>query len=137
MVANLTEVTPFTTTTVHVRFTGAGIMKADYVSHMIQPFYAELLYVYNGATDQAGWTHHTWRCRDAKLTGYRVLKPGPSGELRVSNAATHQASWFSHAKDVAELEGTPLLVTELIEQCRPSGEVKALTVKSLRIERAS
>ncbi len=137
MVANLTTVTPTTTTTVHVRFTGAGVMKADYVSHMIQPFYAELLYVYNGATDQAGWTHHTWRCRDASLTGYRVLKPGPNGELRVSDAATHQARWFSHAKDVAELEDAPLLVVDLIEQCRPSGEVKALTVQSLRIERAS
>lgn len=137
MVANLTEVTPFTTTIVRVRFTGAGIMKADYVSHMIQPFYAELLYVYNGATDQAGWTHHTWRCRDANLIGYRVLKPGPNGELRVSDATTHQARWFSHAKDVAELEDAPLLVTELIEQCRPSGEVKALTVKSLQAGRAS
>jgi hypothetical protein len=137
MVAKLTEVTPFTVTTVRARFTGAGIMKADYVSHLIQPFYAELVYVYNGATDQAGWTHHTWRCRGAKLIGYRVLKPGPNGELRVSDVTTHQASWNSYAKDVAELEGTPLLVVELIEQCRPSGEVKALEVKSLRIERAS
>lgn len=127
---NLTEVTPFTTTTVRVRFTGAGIMKADYVSHMIQPSYAEMIYVYNGATDQAGWTHHTWRCRDAKLTGYRVLKPGPNGELRVSEVATHQVSWNSYAKDVTELEDTPLLVVDLIEQCRPSGEVAALTVEA-------
>lgn len=132
MSVELTSVTPFTVTTVRVRFTGAGIMKADYVSHMIQPYYAVLTYVYQVSTDQAGWTHHTWRCRNAELTGYRVLKPGPDGELRVSDKATHSAHWSSHSGDVAGLEGTPLLVAELIEQCRPSGEVKAM-----RIERAS
>lgn len=137
MVARLIKVTPFTTTTVRIRFTGAGIMKADYVSHPIQPFYAELVYIYETDTDSEGWTGHTWRCRDAKLTGYRVLKPGPNGELRVSEVTTHQASWNSYAKDVAELEGTPLLVAELIEQCRPSGEVKARTVKTLQTGRAS
>ena len=70
-----------------VNFTGAGLIKADYVKSLIQPFRVTLTFKYETRID-AGWTAHTWRCTDAKVIGWKVLKPAPDGSLRVVDYKT-------------------------------------------------
>lgn len=126
---NLTEITSRTVTTISVRFTGMGLLKADYTDHMISPYAATLVYRYTPVTGPDGWTGHTWRCDRADLTGWRVLKPGPDGELRVSDKATHGCGWNAYSGDVTD-QDPPEAVADLVNQMRPSGEVAAPTVEA-------
>lgn len=128
----LTECGVRTGTSVNAQFTGAPVVEVRYADYSIVPFHAAITYQHRVTQDADGWTAHSWFCKRATVTGHRVLKPGAKGEMRVSNKITHQMTWstWSSSEDltVNERGELPEFLVHLIEELRPSGEVRTFTL---------
>lgn len=109
---------------VTVYVSGTPVMAASYTDREIAPDVVQITYTYHGERDANGWTTHWWHATDVKVTGYRVLKPGPKGEQRLSGKDNHTAHFSGYVGNSVQDKGEmPEWLDALVTHVRPSGEV--------------
>lgn len=101
-----------TTSTVYADIAGAPETTASYSSKVFVPDAVSATYRYT--PEGPTWK---WTCSNIRLSGYRVLKPGPNGEQRLGkDSAT--ATWYGENS-----KSLPDWVTALVRKLRPAGDV--------------
>lgn len=128
--ATVTKASTNVTATVRVHLTDAPATKVQFLDREIMPDFAVITYTYTETLDTDGWTNHAWLCGGVNVSGYRVLKPGLDGTVRVGKDS-HQTRWSQYAgKDLCALGASrpelPDWLAIIIDELRPSGDVRTV-----------
>ena len=106
------------TVKIRVNLTGAPELPASYLSRTILPDWVCVTYAF-GPGQHRGW----WVATDLKVSGQRVLKPGPDGQQRLGKER-HTADWYrGRSGDVQTDRDLPEWLDSLVSELRPSGQV--------------
>jgi hypothetical protein len=115
---DISDVSSHTEATVRVKFTGAPVLPASYLSRDIQPDHITVRYSF-GPGQHRGW----WVATNVDVSGQRVLKPGPDGQQRLGKER-HSASWYGgRTRDVQTDRDLPEWLDQLVSELRPNGQV--------------
>lgn len=114
--------------TVRIDVKDAEPVTSPYNNYQIVPSRFDMTYVQE-LTEHEHYTEYRWRCDAADAFGGRVLKPGPDGELRVSEKAVGHAHWFTLTGDLADGSAgdVPAVVRFMAEEARPVGDVDGMS----------
>lgn len=101
--------------TVTIWVTGTPLLTETYGKRDFVPTRLTMKYSYQPVTDEAGWTHHTWKPVIVTAMGPRILKPAADGSQRLgAGTLTYNPIYVDDA---------PEWLLKLAAELAPSGEV--------------